>query len=74
MRDPTKNNWQNRAIGRVLYAYGMLWLWPFRLTPAKWIVIGCNYEAPGLRYRWGEFVTSQFGWVRNMRYEMFVMK
>jgi len=61
-----------RLVGRLLYAYGLLWLWPFRLTPSRWICDGCSGWNT-MRGRWGAFVTSQFGWVRNWRYETLVL-
>ena len=61
----------DRLVGRLLYAYGMVWYWPFKLTPSKWICWGCN-GWDTLRGKWGAFVTSQFGWVRNWRYETLV--
>ena len=60
--------WFNKITGRLLYAYGMLWAWPFRLTPARWVCAGCSGWGT-LRGRWGAFVACQYGWVRNGRYE-----
>jgi len=63
-----------RLIGNVLYAYGLLWLWLFRMTPAKWIVQGCCGGRNDIRGKWGRYVTSQLGWTRNWRYETRLIK
>jgi len=44
--------WFNKITGRLLYAYGMLWAWPFRLTPARLVCAGCSGWGT-LRGRWG---------------------
>jgi len=35
--------------------------WLFKLTPAKWICVGCNTQRNGLRFRWGRKITEIYG-------------